>query len=84
MDHSPESKHDYDDSHEHDSHTSTYVTIFLVLAFLTIVEVYVPEVYSSEWNKHTKMLLLVILVASGFAACGIPVSLGLRQHTASR
>jgi caa(3)-type oxidase subunit IV len=63
MDH-PETKHDYDDSHEHDSHTGTYITIFLVLAFLTIVEVYVPEVYSSEWNRHTKMLLLVILAVS--------------------
>ncbi|MHC5212198.1 MAG: cytochrome C oxidase subunit IV family protein [Planctomycetota bacterium] len=41
--------------------TSTFVTIWLVLAFLTVVEVFVPAVYSAEWNRHTKMLLLVIL-----------------------
>jgi cytochrome c oxidase subunit 4 len=40
---------------------STFITVFLVLAFLTVVEVFVPTVYASEWNKNTKMLLLVIL-----------------------
>jgi caa(3)-type oxidase subunit IV len=40
--------------------TSTFVTIWLVLAFLTVVEIFVPQVYSAEWNRHTKMLLLVI------------------------
>jgi len=40
---------------------STFVTIFLVLGFLTVVEVLVPTVYSAEWNRNTKMLLLVML-----------------------
>ena len=43
---------------------STFVTIFLVLAFLTVVEVMVPRVYSAEWNSNTKMMLLVMLAVS--------------------
>jgi len=46
-----------DDGHE-ESHVGTYVTVFLTLGFLTIVEVFVPSVYSAEWNQTTKMLLL--------------------------
>ena len=38
-----------------------FVTVFLVLGFLTIIEVYVPSVYSAEWNQTTKALLLCIL-----------------------
>ncbi|MFT7463332.1 MAG: cytochrome c oxidase subunit 4 [Pseudohongiellaceae bacterium] len=52
-----------DDGHE-ESHLGTYVTVFLTLAFLTVVEVFVPEVYASEWNRHTKMLLLSGLAIS--------------------
>ncbi len=43
---------------------STFITIFLVLAFLTMVEVMIPSVYDAPWNQHTKMLLLVILAFS--------------------
>ena len=43
---------------------SLFVTVWLVLAFLTGVEVFVPQVYNSPWNQTTKMLLLVILATS--------------------
>jgi len=46
---------------EHQSHRATYVTIFFVLGFLTVLEVFVPEVYSAEWSGTTKMLLLCIM-----------------------
>lgn len=45
----------------HQSHRATYVTIFLILGFLTILEIFVPEVYSAYWSDTTKMLLLTIL-----------------------
>ena len=38
-----------------------YVTIFLILGILTVFEIFIPEVYSTEWNATTKMLLLCIL-----------------------
>ena len=38
-----------------------YVTIFLVLSFLTFLELFVPAVYGAEWSSTTKMLLLCIL-----------------------
>lgn len=47
--------------HQHQSHRATYVTVFFVLGFLTVLEIYVPEVYSSEWSSTTKMLLLCLL-----------------------
>jgi caa(3)-type oxidase subunit IV len=50
--------------------TSTFVTIWLVLAFLTVVEIFVPQVYSAEWNRHTKMLLLVILAVGKASLVG--------------
>jgi caa(3)-type oxidase subunit IV len=40
---------------------SMFITVWLVLGFLTVVEVFVPQVYSSPWNHTTKMLLLVFL-----------------------
>ncbi len=46
---------------EHQSHRAEYITIFLILTFLTGVEVFVPDVYSAVWSGHTKMLLLCIL-----------------------
>jgi len=49
------------DVDDHTSHVPTYVTIFLVLGFLTILEIFVPDIYSAEWNKTTKMLLLCLL-----------------------
>ena len=58
----------------HDGHgdqKSTYITIFLVLAFLTVVEVFVPQVYSAEWNQHTKMLLLVMLAVGKATLVGL-------------
>ena len=57
--------HSNDDAHgAHGPTKSTFVTVFLVLTFLTVVEVFVPQVFASEWNKNTKMLLLVILAVS--------------------
>ncbi len=41
-----------------------YIQIFLILTFLTVIEVFVPKVYSAEWNQNTKMLLLVILASA--------------------
>ncbi len=52
-------------AHDHPTR-STFVTIWLVLGFLTVVEVFVPRIYSAPWNHNTRMLLLVIL-ASGKA-----------------
>ena len=49
---------------EHKGHgnmVGTYVTIFLILSFLTVLEVFVPTVYSSEWDSTLKMILLCIL-----------------------
>jgi cytochrome c oxidase subunit 4 len=46
------------------SHRATYVSIFLTLGFLTILEVYVPSVYSATWGGTTKMLLLTILAVT--------------------
>jgi cytochrome c oxidase subunit IV len=40
---------------------STFLTIWITLGLLTVVEIFVPQVYSAEWNQNTKMLLLVIL-----------------------
>ncbi len=42
---------------------ATYVTIWLVLAFLTLVEIFVPLVYASEYDQQLKMLLLCGLAA---------------------
>lgn len=58
------SAHDAHDPHgrpaaPHGPTTSTFITIWLVLAFLTLVELAVPQVYAAEWNRHTKMVLLV-------------------------
>ena len=53
------------DAHEaHGPTRSTFVTIWLVLAFLTVVELFVPHVYAAPWNQHTKMILLVLLAVS--------------------
>lgn len=40
---------------------ATFVTIFLILGFLTVVEVFVPQVYAGEYNHTMKVLLLTIL-----------------------
>lgn len=49
-------------SHEEtQSPRATYVTIWLTLAFLTLVEVFVPQVYASEYDQQLKMLLLCSL-----------------------
>lgn len=52
----------------HDAHgeekpsiRATFIAVFLTLGLLTVLELYVPEVYSAEWNATTKMLLLCIL-----------------------
>jgi cytochrome c oxidase subunit IV len=54
----------------HDSHggavahgptTGDFVTIFLVLGFLTIVEVFIPKTYAAPYDQHIKMILLCTL-----------------------
>jgi len=40
------------------------VTVFLVLGFLTVLELYVPSMYSAAWNGHTKMILLTLLASA--------------------
>ena len=74
------SKHDHDHAHAAPAHDaahgdehagdhptrSTFVTIWLVLAFLTVIEVFVPKVYAGHQEATLKMLLLVFL-ASGKA-----------------
>ena len=76
------SKHDHDHAHAAPAHAapahgadehagdhptrSTFVTIWLVLAFLTVIEVFVPQVYAARQEATLKMLLLVLL-ASGKA-----------------
>ena len=59
------------DHAEHPSQKATFFTVFLVLAFLTVVEVFVPEVYASEWNRQTKMLLLTGLAISKAVLVGL-------------
>src|SRR5262249_311889 len=61
----PGPAHGHDESGDHPSR-STFITIWLVLAFLTVLELFVPRVYSSPHNHTLKMLLLVML-ASGKA-----------------
>ena len=56
---------------EQHSHKSTYITIWLVLALLTAVEIFVPEVYSAPWNQQTKMLLLVGLAVAKAVLVGL-------------
>ena len=60
----------------HDAHgghptTSTFITIWLVLGFLTIVELAVPQVYDAEWNRHTKWILLVMLAVGKALLVGL-------------
>jgi cytochrome c oxidase subunit 4 len=64
---------DHSDTSDHGQspHKATYITVFLALTFLTIVELFVPQVYSAEWNKHTKMLLLIILAVSKAILVGL-------------
>jgi len=49
----------------HDKQTQslrmTFVTVFLILGFLTVVEVFVPQVYEGEYNRTMKGLLLTFL-----------------------
>ena len=40
---------------------STLITVWLVLAFLTAIEIVVPSVYNAEWNHHLRVWLLVVL-----------------------
>lgn len=56
---------------EKSSQKATFLTVFLVLAVLTVIEVFVPEVYSAEWNRQTKMLLLTGLAVSKAVLVGL-------------
>jgi caa(3)-type oxidase subunit IV len=55
----------------HGPTTSTFITIWLVLGFLTIVELAVPRVYAAEWDRHTKWILLVLLAVSKATLVGL-------------
>jgi len=46
------------------SKRAMFFTVFATLGFLTLVEIYIPEIYASEWNSTTKMLLLCILAVT--------------------
>ena len=48
-------------SGEKQTQKALYITIFLVLGFLTLLEVFVPSVYSAEYSGNTKMLILCFL-----------------------
>src|SRR6185503_6624770 len=79
----PEAQHATHDPPAHDAHgaahgahgghptTSTFITIWLVLGFLTVVELAVPQVYDAEWNRHTKWVLLVLLAVSKATLVGL-------------
>ena len=43
---------------------ATFVTVFLVLGFLTVIEIFVPSVYEGEYNRTMKGLLLTILAVA--------------------
>ncbi len=65
------SDHNAHDSHhktspdgKHHSHTGTYITVFLILTFLTIVELFIPSVYNGPDRQNLKMLLLVGMALS--------------------
>jgi len=45
----------------HGPTTGDFVTIFLVLGFLTVVEVFVPKTYAASYDQHIKMILLCTL-----------------------
>jgi cytochrome c oxidase subunit IV len=49
------------EARSHGPTKADFITIFLVLGFLTVVEVFIPQVYDAPWNQHTKMLLLTSL-----------------------
>jgi cytochrome c oxidase subunit IV len=62
----PEGTHEHGGEHgaeaeHHSTSPGMIITVLLVLAFLTVIEVFIPQVYSAEWNMHTKMLLLNML-----------------------
>jgi cytochrome c oxidase subunit 4 len=48
----------------HGPSTSTFITIWLTLGVLTLVEIFVPQVYSAPWNHNTKILLLIFLASA--------------------
>ena len=56
---------------EKQSQKATFFTVFAILTFLTVVEVFIPQVYSAEWNSHTKMLLLCGLAISKAVLVGL-------------
>jgi cytochrome c oxidase subunit 4 len=49
---------------EHKSELGTYITVFLILAFLTGIELFVPSVYAGPERQHPKMLLLIFLAVA--------------------
>ena len=56
---------------EHHSHVGTYVTIFLVLGFLTVLEIFVPDVYAAEYDQTLKMLVLSLLAIAKAMLVGL-------------
>ena len=59
------------DERHKQSQKATFFTVFAILAIFTVIEVFVPRVYASEWNQNTKMLLLCILAISKAALVGL-------------
>ena len=55
----------------HGSNKGLYITIFLILGFLTAIEVFVPDVYAGSERQTSKMLLLVILAVAKAMLVGI-------------
>ncbi len=55
----------------HGSNKGLYVTIFLILGFLTAIEVFIPDVYAGKDRQTSKMLLLVILAVGKAMLVGL-------------
>jgi cytochrome c oxidase subunit IV len=44
----------------HESHKKTYIVIFIILALLTALEVYIPEIDASKMAKGSSLTLLAV------------------------
>ncbi len=79
MAHDKHAAHAAPDTHDaHGAHgaahgptRATFITIWLTLGFLTVIEIMVPQVYSASWNHNTKMLLLVFLAVGKAMLVGL-------------
>ena len=53
----------------HPSHTKEYVGVFILLAVLTIVEIYIPDVISDTWAKGSVLTALALIKAFFVGYC---------------